>query len=210
MGKKTTRPDTEAKPKTPSPVDEEERWRKRREEALAEGVIVPEAQRLDMFEPPRIERYLRAIDNHTDEETAAILAGLHPDWVQSWLQVGANDARCGDPHEREVLNADELERDPEAEPELGPVLTLAQFWWATMEAAASREERLLSRLDESADDRWAAWILERIKPQRYARTQTVKQQVSGAPEPGAAPVRVAHEGSLPACFILMPPPLDDE
>lgn len=196
-------------PKIAKPIlSDEARWKLYRDQAAAAGVVIPEPLRLDMFQPLRLERYLRAIDNHADDERAAALAGLHPDWVESWFRVGGEDVRRGEVHERQVLNEDQLEKDPDADPEYEPISTLAEFAWAVLETAASREERLLSRLEESPDDRWAAWILEKTRPERYGRVQVVKNQVSGG-GPSDTPVKVAHTG-LPSFFIVTAPPLDDE
>ena len=209
MAKKKAPSGSRGEVKTPKFVmPDETRWKLYREQAAKVGVIIPEPMRLDMLQPLRLERYLRAIDNHADDERAAALAGLHPDWVDSWMRVGMEDVRRGEGHEREVLNEAQLKKDPDADAEYEPIGTLAQFAWAVLETSAAREERLLSRLEESPDDRWAAWILEKTRPERYGRVQVVKNQVSGG-SGGDAPVKVDHAG-LPSFFIVCAPPLDDE
>jgi transposase len=130
-------------------------------------------------------RVLAAIEAGASRKTAALAAGVGRSTLMRWLAEGRAGVEPFATFAEEVAAA-------EARCELACV--------AAIQAAASRSWQA------------AAFLLERKFPKRWARRDPDSRKVRGqrfavvAQEP--APTNA--ESALPRCFILMPPPLDDE
>ncbi len=168
--------------------------------------------RPSLFTPDRVERLLQSLSIGAYRKTACQAAGISIECFQDWMTRGRAEIEEGANPEREVLNAEEVEADPESVlPKYAPCLTFAQLVRAVELSETDAEMRMLGVVATAAyaDARHAQWFLERKFPEHWA----ARHRVSIGGDASAPPVTTKSEGSIevkvPQGVILLPPQKDE-
>lgn len=127
----------------------------------------------EVREIPVATRIVELVESGNYLEDAAGAVGVGSSTVRRWMQIG-----------EEWLDAEEEETPPQMRP-------YRAFREAVTHAREAATTRLLRPIERAAPSDWkaAAWILERTRPDRFSRRETLR--VGG--DPNAGPVRVEYE-----------------